>query len=217
MKKYSNYKSNYDKYPVVQVSETSENVCWQGWPEIVSQLNKSLENVHKPVKVLVVECYQGVYDEEVKSALKGQLPHTLWLDASLAMKTSEEINSFLKSDITDDEIFGYMTRYHMDCYFDEKKVAELREKVAGISAGVVIVYGVGAAYVMPESDVLVYADMARWEIQMRFRRNEISNVGVDNRMERASLQYKRGFFVDWRICDRFKKTLMNKWDYVLRM
>ena len=26
MKKYSNYKSNYDKYPVVQVSETSENV-----------------------------------------------------------------------------------------------------------------------------------------------------------------------------------------------
>lgn len=24
MKKYSNYKSNYDKYPVVQVSETSE-------------------------------------------------------------------------------------------------------------------------------------------------------------------------------------------------
>ena len=28
MKKYSNYKSNYDKYPVVQVSETSENVCW---------------------------------------------------------------------------------------------------------------------------------------------------------------------------------------------
>ena len=215
MKKYSNYKSNYDKYPVVQVSETSENVCWQGWPEIVSQLNKSLENVHKPVKVLVVECYQGVYDEEVKSALKGQLPHTLWLDASSAMKTSEEINSFLKSDITDDEIFGYMTRYHMDCYFDEKKIAELREKVAGISAGVVIVYGVGAAYVMPESDVLVYADMARWEIQMRFRRNEISNVGVDNRMERASLQYKRGFFVDWRICDRFKKTLMNKWDYVL--
>ena len=215
MKKYSNYKSNYDKYPVVQVSETSENVCWQGWPEIVSQLNKSLENVHKPVKVLVVECYQGVYDEEVKSALKGQLPHTLWLDASSAMKTSEEINSFLKSDITDDEIFGYMTRYHMDCYFDEKKIAELREKVAGISAGVVIVYGVGAAYVMPESDVLVYADMARWEIQMRFRRNEISNVGVDNRMERASLQYKRGFFVDWRICDRFKKTLMSKWDYVL--
>lgn len=215
MKKYSNYKSNYDKYPVVQVSETSENVCWQGWPEIVSQLNKSLENVHKPVKVLVVECYQGVYDEEVKSALKGQLSHTLWLDASSAMKTSEEINSFLKSDITDDEIFGYMTRYHMDCYFDEKKIAELREKVAGISVGVVIVYGVGAAYVMPESDVLIYADMARWEIQMRFRRNEISNVGVDNRMERASLQYKRGFFVDWRICDRFKKTLMNKWDYVL--
>ena len=28
MKKYSNYKSNYDKYPVVQVSETSETVSY---------------------------------------------------------------------------------------------------------------------------------------------------------------------------------------------
>ncbi|RLD59387.1 MAG: mannose-6-phosphate isomerase, partial [Bacteroidetes bacterium] len=28
-------------------------------------------------------------------------------------------------------------------------------------------------------------------------------------------KYKTGFFVDWRVCDRLKKKLMNKWDYVL--
>ena len=29
------------------------------------------------------------------------------------------------------------------------------------------------------------------------------------------MQYKRAFFVDWRICDRHKKMLMAKVDYVL--
>lgn len=31
MKKYSNYKSNYDKFPVVSVTPDSENMCWSGW------------------------------------------------------------------------------------------------------------------------------------------------------------------------------------------
>ena len=54
--------------------------------------------------------------------------------------------------------------------------------------------------------------MARWEIQLRFRRDEISNVGFQNKAERASLQYKQAFFVDWRICDRWKKQILKQID-----
>ena len=57
--------------------------------------------------------------------------------------------------------------------------------------------------------------MPRWEAQLRFRRNEISNLGVDNKTEKAALQYKRAFFVDWRVCDPLKQKLMNKWDFVI--
>ena len=57
--------------------------------------------------------------------------------------------------------------------------------------------------------------MPRWEGQLRFRRNEVSNLGVENKSLEASLQYKRAYFVDWRVCDRLKKTLIKKWDYVL--
>ncbi len=215
MKRYSEYKSNYDKYPVVSVSESAEGLCWRGWAEIASQLRNALDALDKPVKILVVECYQGVYDQEVRTELQTRLPNAMWLDSASAMKDSSAIDDFLKDDITDDEIFGYMTRHGIDCYFDETRVAGLRKKMGEVSSGVIVVYGVGAAYVAPRHDILVYADMARWEIQLRFRRNEVSNVGVSNCMERASLQYKRGFFVDWRICDRFKKTLMRQWDYVL--
>ena len=215
MKRYSEYKSNYDKYPIVSVSESAEGLCWRGWAEIASQLRNALDALDKPVKILVVECYQGVYDQEVRTELQTRLPNAIWLDSASAMKDSSAIDDFLKDDITDDEIFGYMTRHGIDCYFDETRVAGLRRKIGEVSSGVIVLYGVGAAYVAPRHDILVYADMARWEIQLRFRRNEVSNVGVSNCMERASLQYKRGFFVDWRICDRFKKTLMRQWDYVL--
>jgi len=77
-----------------------------------------------------------------------------------------------------------------------------------------LVYGTGAS-LLADADILVYLDMPRWEGQLRFRRDEVSNLGADNKKERASLQYKRAFFIDWRVCDQFKKTMMLQWDFVL--
>ena len=57
--------------------------------------------------------------------------------------------------------------------------------------------------------------MARWEIQQRQRRDEIGNLGADNRNQRPSLKYKRAFFIDWRAADRLKKQLLGKFDFYL--
>jgi hypothetical protein len=57
--------------------------------------------------------------------------------------------------------------------------------------------------------------LARWEIQGRQRRNEISNLGTDNTEESPSLKYKRAFFVDWRAADRLKKQLLPKANFFL--
>ena len=80
--------------------------------------------------------------------------------------------------------------------------------------GLILIVGCGAR-LFAEGDILVYADLSRWEAQNRFRRNEASNLGVENRAESASLQYKRAFFVDWRVADRWKRPLIAKWDFVL--
>lgn len=77
-----------------------------------------------------------------------------------------------------------------------------------------LIIGSGAS-LFAEADLLLYFDMPRWEAQLRFRRNEISNLAVDNKTEKAALQYKRAYFVDWRVCDRLKQKLMNKWDFVI--
>lgn len=214
MKKYLNKASNYDKYPSINLSELKEE-CKVGWEEITKQLRAELNSIETQKKILVIECYQGVYDDEIITEIKKAFPEASFWESSLAMLSEKEIHTFFKDDVTEDEIFGYMTRYNVDAYFDPDKFLHLKEKINAIEEGVIIIYGTGAAYIQPECDLLVYADMARWEIQQRFRKNRVNNVGLSNKEERASLQYKRAFFADWRICDRFKRKLMSRWDYIL--
>ena len=97
--------------------------------------------------------------------------------------------------VTDDRIFGHRAPFTYADFFDETKVQEVRNRVSQ-SCGRVVIYGHGAYYVAGRADVLVYADMARWENQQRARRHEIHGLGVDNSEEEPSRQYKRGYFVD---------------------
>ncbi|MGN1210051.1 MAG: class I mannose-6-phosphate isomerase [Candidatus Cryptobacteroides sp.] len=203
-------KSNYDKFPVVDVPGY-ENACICGWKGIMEQLG----NAAGKSGVIVFECYQGVLDQEILSAIKTAFPDaSIYLSAD-AMKTQKELEDKLGEDITDDEIFGYMTRYTMDVYFDSEKVGKMLGDIETDHSALKIIYGVGASYIWQNNAVLAYVDMARWEIQMRFSRNEVSNVGFDNREQRPGLQYKQGFFVDWRILDRWKKKIYGRMDYVL--
>ena len=115
--------------------------------------------------------------------------------------------------MTEDVLFGYVTNLELADYFDARKLSAAREDIASSSRPVVVV-GTGAGMVLPEAP-LVYADMARWELQQRFRRHEVRALGVDNRGEAVSLQYKRGYFNDWRVCDRYKDGLFPRVDYWL--
>ena len=204
-------KPNYDKYPVVEVPGYEE-ACVAGWDIIM----RTLANVARAreSKLLVLECYQGVNDAEVLKAIGDYFPDSALYMTSDAMKPESELWDILGQDITEDEIFGYLTRQTIEVYFDPAKVELLRERIERDNHKLIIVYGVGASYLV-SGGLLVYLDMARWEIQMRFRRNEVANVGFDNAQKRAGLQYKQAFFVDWRVLDRWKKKLWKRMDYIL--
>ncbi|MEO6686411.1 MAG: mannose-6-phosphate isomerase, partial [Dyadobacter sp.] len=96
-----------------------------------------------------------------------------------------------------------------------EKVAAIQNDIQHSKDEIILVAGIGASLIAPDADILIYADMPRWEIQLRFRKNKISNLGMDNANDPFSYQYKRSFFVDWKVCDNHKKTLMNQWDFVL--
>lgn len=203
--------SNYDKFPAIRMDEGLWSDCTIGWDAILGRIERQIGTQGR--RVLVVECYPGVEIEELTHRLRTLNPELL-VDSSQAMLPPAQIDERLKEDVTDDELFGFMSRYDIDIYFDPDRTKAIRSTICKAS-GLVIVYGTGAAYLAPAHDLLVYADMARWEIQRRMRAGQIGNIGADNRGERASLKYKRAFFVDWRICDRFKRQLFPKMDLIL--
>jgi len=189
--------------------------CFAGWENIVIQLNIEISRNPKTKTIIVVECYQGINDKEVFESLTSGLSPDITFLAAEAMLPEEEIRRITFSDVTDDRIFGYITRLSMEDFYDPGKVEALRTKINSIKQGTILLYGTGASILFPEPDLLIYADMARWEIQLRMRRNEVSNLGIMNYEENIESQYKRGYFVDWRVCDRLKKKVMPGCDYVL--
>lgn len=129
------------------------------------------------------------------------------------MKPEAEIKAMTDRFMTDDVLFGYVTNLSLVDYFDSEKLEATRRQI--VQADQAIVMGAGASLVVPADATLVYVDMARWEIQQRFRTHEVKALGIDNRQDAVSLQYKRGYFNDWRILDRYKNGLFDRVDYWL--
>lgn len=207
-------KSNYDKFPVVTVPG-GEAACVQGWDEIANRLRQEISPRQHGRVVLAVECYPGVDELSIIAELKVRLRPDLVIHARDAMLPAEAIVSLTKPFLGgDDPVFGFLCGLSLPQFFDPDRVRRCQEQVQSLGSGLVLIAGCGATLIHP-GDVLVYADLARWEAQVRFRRNEQSNLGLENRTAPASQQYKRAFFVDWRVCDRWKRPLIGKWSFVL--
>lgn len=204
-------KSNYDKRPATVI----DGSLWKGWNSILEQIRIAVEERKvegRPFR-LVIECYQGVYHDELVENLLG-IDHDLFIDTRELFKPVAEIEAMTYPYLTDDRLFGRRAPFSFSDFLDANRVSACREKLEK-SSGMVVVYGHGAAVVAPEADLLLYVDMARWEIQMRSRRKEIDGLGVKNREEAPSYHYKRGYFIDWNVCDALKKQLLPKADYWL--
>jgi hypothetical protein len=201
--------SNYNKTPFFPLS----GILYKDWENIINELKSGIKKNISNRYVLVVECYQGVYHNELIEGFN-QLNPTVLIKSEEAFYSEEKILEITFPDVTDDAIFGYMTRLTYDQLLDPEKVEYLRKKINN-STGLILVYGHAAAIIAEEPDCLVYADMARWEIQLRQRKHEINNIGLKNSDEAPGIQYKRGYFVDWRICDKLKQQLFNKADFWL--
>jgi mannose-6-phosphate isomerase class I len=204
--------SNYDKFPFINV-DGYEKECFTGWEEIGRQIKNYCEKDPRGKIMIVAECYTGVYDTVANELQKAINPEHFF-NTAVAFKTTQEIDRMEYPDVTNDEVFGFLTKLNLADFFEEMKLAAIRKKISDISEGSILIYGPGAFF-LAEADVKIYFDMPRREAQLRFRRDEVSNLGTDNKTEKASLQYKRAFFVDWRVCDRHKKIVMPNCDFII--
>ena len=195
---------NYDAVPRVEAGSPSE--CAVGWQEICSQIRGT------GARVVLVETYTGVADKDIALLLNGLGPDVS-VDTTDAFKHPEEIEEMVEPDVTSDRVFGCLTRLHLRDFLSPARFQELRSRVDR-AAGTVVVHGPGASLIVG-GDLLIYAGMPRWEGQLRQRMNEAANLGLENHGERPSTKYKRGFFVDWRVLDRHRRTIWDRIDFVL--
>lgn len=195
---------SYDRFPTVPGGARDE--CVVGWDAIAGALRST------GARVVVVEAAPGVRPADLR-ALAGALAPDLVVDATDAMKGRREIDALLAPELGDDPVFGRLTRLEIDGFFDPAAVERERRRIAA-EQGRVLVYGAGAS-LLARGDLLVHADMPRWEAQLRMRGGEFRNLGAGAQDDRWQLRYKRAYFVDWRVCDRLRKRLWNRMGFVL--
>ncbi|SDT00738.1 class I mannose-6-phosphate isomerase [Microlunatus soli] len=164
--------------------------------------------------VIVVDCYPGTDLATVINEIAAALPDADVIDVEeAAARPIADIDARIADNLTDDRVFGVLSHATIDIFYDADRLAALATDLDGRAEPVVLV-GWGAALAAPDADALVLVDMARWELQQRHRAGA-PNWRCDNGAEDNLRKYKRGFFVEWRVADRHKRTLFEKIDFVL--
>ncbi len=201
----------FNKYPAVEIP--SSYSCYVGWTSINEQISAAI--AEKNTQVVTIECYHGVNEESIEEAIKLHFGKAVIIKAQGAFKSESEISALTYPDITDDRIFGRISQLSIGDFIDGAKCTELREQIATTDQ-LVFVIGIGASVITGGMDSLkIYADMARWEIQLRMRKDEVSSLGLNNATDPFETLYKRGYFLDWRVCDKVKREGFNDWDFWL--
>jgi len=208
--------SNYVRHPTTGVPGTA-GMAWSGWDATCAELRRAMSAVAAARAdgrvVLAVECSTGLLPE-VRERLRQALASDTWIDAAEAFLPPAVIDAFAAPWLGgDDPIFGRLSDARIDAFFDRGRVNDVRSHAAD-ARGTVVVFGTGALRCC-DADIIVYADMPRWEGQLRQRQGRVTNLGANNAGQKASLQYKRSYFVDWRVVDRLKQESMARWDYLL--
>ena len=201
---YLNFKSEYDCFPKTTIKN---HKAFRGYDEIYQELNQKINNS----SVVVFDYYPGVDEEEVYELIK-RFNFSLEINMHDIFKDGKTMTEQMKYNLTDDRVFGKMYYGNLLDFMNEEKLQEAKDKVNECKDSVII-YGVGAGLIT-HGDIYVYFDMARWEIQLRYRKG-MPNYNATNYDEDILKKYKRGYFIEWRIADKHKAERFESFDYVV--
>lgn len=200
-------KSNYNKYPETIVYGF-ENEVYTGYKDIV---NAIVNNKDKN-QCVVVDCYPGVDDNEVLNSIVEELRPDKIIYSEDIFYEGDKLTELMEKNLTDDRVRGVMYYGSIMDFIDVSKLEEAKKNVEN-SQGLTLIYGFGASLIS-KGTTLVYADMARWEIQLRYRKG-MPNFKQKNYDEDVLRKYKRAFFIEWRIADKHKEKLYEEIDFYL--
>jgi predicted NBD/HSP70 family sugar kinase/mannose-6-phosphate isomerase class I len=132
--------------------------------------------------------------------------NVLWYETSAFRKTEHEIEEMVNPYLGEpDSVWGKRTMLCLEDFYD---VAKLEKLQPDYEYDVIIVIGIGAALCNWQMPV-IYVDLPKNEIQYRMRAGSISNLGT-SKLADPSTMYKRFYFVDWVVLNKYRKKIKNK-------
>lgn len=201
---YLDFTNEYDKYPVCSIEGWGSH-AFRGSFEILDELAKLSSGI------IAFELYPGVDLTHFEQTIIRPLQPTLAINVEHAKKSVEELKRLLDDQLTSDRVFGRMIPRSIEEFYQTERLDDFRQQLRK-STKKTIVYGFGAT--MLPFDHLVYVDITRWEIQLRYRKG-MPNFTADNRNEDPLRKFKRGYFVEWRVADQIKKKTYESAKYII--
>lgn len=126
---YLNFKSRYDKYPETEV-DGYDDQAWKGYGEIL----KTLASAMLGKKVLTVDCYPGVDDTEVLTALKNGMHFSEIIESKDVFYDEKTLDALMARNLTDDRVRGIMYYGEVSDFIDQDKLIKMRERVKKLRA-----------------------------------------------------------------------------------
>lgn len=198
----------YRLFPTVDVHGHDGEAC-VGEEAVKQRLRAACAHA----RVVVVECYPGVAQDELLELLRPLgFEQTLHSDDWFVPPAA--LDALLRRELTDDKVFGMMTTLRLEDLLAQGALEAARAALNS-APGRTLVYGVGAS-LASKGDVLILADVTRWEIQLRYRQG-MSNWRCAREDMTQREKYKRGYFAEWRWADRVKDGLLPHLDFYLDM
>ena len=211
---------NYELHPQMKITGY-ENEIWDEKKEIIEELKRAVQEKQKEKKtcILSFDLYPGVRKEEIMELANALQPDRIF-DIEDCAKDEETLLREFNDYITDDRVFGIMCHKTIDTWFESEKLETMKKAIEtecaeekDTNGGLIVIVGT-AAELLTEADLLVYCDLTRWEIQLRYR-SGMPNWHSTNYNDPILTKYKRGFFIEWRLADRYKKERYEKFTYLL--
>ena len=115
--------SNFQKSPVVELGQDLES--WRGWRQIIAELRSHLSTLGKKKIVVAVDLYPGNSEDDFSSVLREGLEPELLISAQRVLLPSDQLDKLLASDVTDDPIFGKLTRFKLEDLWDQNRLKQV--------------------------------------------------------------------------------------------
>lgn len=197
--------------PKVKINKEAE--ISDTYEKIVNKLKES--RGQQKVFSIGIECYPITNEELIYQEILEKLEIDHLIQSSELFLSAEAVTRKIQENLTDDRIFGLMSHHDYRDFLNEERYAEVNAQFNQTSEpSLNVIYGVGASLI-ENLDVIIYVDLARWEIQKRYRSGNYSNWLGDNAGEDSLRMIKRGYFFEWRVADRYKREISGKIDFLL--